>query len=93
MFTHLNTAQKPPKKGDAIVIETKRNKGKKVVLKVSEVVVNSDGHFEVIISKRKNKYFNWNMYHAGDSWVWRVWNLGEVQFTSTTNTMTSLDDL
>ena len=57
MFTHLNTAQKPPKKGDAIVIETKRNKGKKVVLKVSEVVVNSDGHFEVIISKRKKRNF------------------------------------
>lgn len=93
MFTHLNTAQKPPKVGDAIVIETKRNKGSKIVLRVAEVVEMNNGHLEIIISKGKNKYFNWNMYHAGESWVWRVWNLGEVQFTATTNTMTRIDDL
>ena len=92
MFTHLNTAEKPPRKGDAIVIETKRNKGKKVILKVAEVVDCGDG-VEVIVSKGQNKYFNWDMYRSGDSWVWRVWNIGEVQFTATTNTMTRLDDL
>ena len=92
MFTHLNTAQNPPKVGDAIVIETKRNKGNKIILRVAGVVDYGDGK-ELIISKGRNKYFNWNMYHAGESWVWRVWNLGEVQFTATTNTMTKIDDL
>ncbi len=92
MFTHFNTADKPPKSGDTIVIETQRNKGKKVILKVAEVVGYGDGA-EVIVSKGKNKYFNWEMYQSGESWVWRVWNLGEVQFTATTNTMTRLDDL
>ncbi|MEL7293822.1 MAG: hypothetical protein AAGJ67_18120 [Pseudomonadota bacterium] len=92
MFTHLNTAQKPPKKGDVIVIETKRNKGKKVILKVADVVDCGYG-VEVIVSNGQNKYFNWEMFLTGDSWVWRVWNLGEVQFTSITNTMTRIDDL
>ncbi len=92
MFNHLNTAQELPNVGDAIVIETKRNKGKKIILRVAEVIY-VDEHWEIIVSKGRNKYFNWNMYHAGKSWVWRVWNLGEVQFTATTNTMTRIDDL
>ncbi len=92
MFTHLNLAEIAPKAGDAIVIETKRNKGNKIILRIAEVVDCGDGK-ELIISKGKNKYFNWNMYRAGESWVWRVWNIGEVQFTATTNTMTRIDDL
>lgn len=92
MLTHLNIAKNPPRKDDIIIIETKRNKGKKVILKVYDIVKSGDGT-EIIVSKGKNKYFNWGMYWAGDSWVWRVWNLGEIQFTATTNTMTRLDDL
>jgi hypothetical protein len=92
MFNHLNTEQEPPKEGDAIIIETKRNKGNKIVLRVAEVVDCGDGT-ELIVSKGRNKYFNWNMYLSGESWVWRVWNIGQVQFTATTNSMTRIDDL
>lgn len=92
MFNHVNAPDEPPKKGDTIVIETKRNKGRKVILTVDEIV-RMDGCVEVIIQSKRNKYFNWDMYKNGESWVWRVWNLGQITFTASTNTMLSIDDI
>ena len=48
------------------------------------VFVWNDGHFEVIISKRKNKYFN--LFNAGDGFG-ACGILESFNFTSTTNTM------
>ena len=92
MLSHLNSAGVPPKQGDTIVIETKKNKGKKVILTVQEVI-DCDGSVEIIIQKSKNKYFNWEMFRKGESWVWRVWNLGDVAFTASTNSMLKVDDI
>ena len=91
-FSHLNTAEKPPKKGDLLVIETKRNKGAKVAVMVKGVVNLGDG-VEIIIQTGRNKYFNWEMHRNGTSWVWRVWNLGKVTLTSGLNNQTKIDDL
>ncbi|AZU97891.1 hypothetical protein [Vibrio phage LP.1] len=92
ILNHLNLAEECPKSGDVIVIETKRFRGERVVLRVAEVLYNEDGK-EVIVNKSRNKYFNWGMYRSGESWVWRVWNLGQAKLTSSTNTMKKLDDM
>lgn len=91
-FNHLNTAEKPPVAGDVLVIETKRNKGIKVMVHVKEVINNGDSP-EIIIQKGRNKYFIWDMYRDGTGWVWRVWNLGQVTLTSGLNNQTMIDDL
>lgn len=91
MLDVRNTTTEAPKAGDVIVIETKRYKGERVVLRVAEVLNWGDG-CEIVVNKRKNKYFNWGMYLKGESWVWRVWNIGQAKLTASTNTMTNLDD-
>jgi len=92
MFTHLNTATKPPKKGDVIVITTKKSKPKKILVKVKDVI-HIDGDVEIILNKSTNSYFIWSMFHKGESWVWRVWNLGDITLTASTNNTNSLIDL
>ena len=92
MFTHLNTAERPPKKGDVLVITTKKTKPKKILVKVKDVIY-ADGDVEVILNKSTNSYFLWSMFYKGESWVWRVWNLGDVTLTASTNNTNSLYDL
>lgn len=84
-FSSLNTAEKPPKAGDVIVIQRKSDKpSDKIICRVREVVGTSISP-EIILSA-SNDYFIWNMYKSGESWVWRVWNLGPLNLTAITNT-------
>jgi hypothetical protein len=86
-FNSLNTADGPPRVGDLIVIQRKIDKPEERILcKVRELVYGPNG--KKIILSTKNDYFIWNMYRKGESWVWRVWNLGPVKLTEITNTMT-----
>lgn len=84
----LNTADGIPKKGDILIIKTKKSKNKKILCKVKDIV---NGN-ELILNKATNSFFNWDMYRAGESWVWRVWNLGDIEITSSTNSMKSISD-
>lgn len=91
LFSNLNATIAPPKSGDVLVIATKRNKNEKVIVVAKDVLNHSDG-VEVILQKGRNKYFNWNMYLDGSSWVWRVWNLGRIKLTAGLNNTNSLDE-
>lgn len=74
------------KKGSVLVIQRKcDDPSKKYLVKVREVIGSGD-EIEILLSKIKNDYFNWNMYRDGKSWVWRVWVLdGAINITSITN--------
>lgn len=78
---------KVPKVGDTLIIQTKKSKDKKILVQVKDV---TNGN-EVILSNR-NSFYNHGMYYTGESWVWRVWNLGDIQLTSSTNNMVNLID-
>ena len=91
-LNHLNLCVNPPVVGDVLVIETKRNKGEKVLVVVKDVVKSGDG-VEVIIQKGRNKYFNFDMYQDGTGWVWRVWNLGQIKLTSGLNNQNLIDNM
>jgi hypothetical protein len=91
-LNHLNSCVNPPSVGDVLVIETKRNKGEKVLVVVKDVVKSGDG-VEVIIQKGRNKYFNFDMYREGTGWVWRVWNLGQIKLTSGLNNQNLIDNM
>lgn len=71
MLNHLILADAVPKKGDLLIIETKKTK-RRIACFVKDVV-NGD---EVILQKSTNSFFIWSMYQRGESWVWRVWNIG-----------------
>jgi len=89
MLTAINfTDSKKPVKGDVLVIETKKSRGKKLLVSVKDVV-NGD---EIILQKSTNSYFIWNLYESGESWVWRVLNLGQVQLTTSVNNTVQLYD-
>lgn len=79
---------KKPQKGDLLVMETKKSKGKRIAVMVKDVV-NGD---EVILQKSTNSYFIWSLYKSGESWVWRVWNLGQVKPTTSLNNTNQLLD-
>ena len=67
--------------GQALIIQRKRD-GRKIIVKCVEIANDN----EVILSKGKNDYFNFDMYMEGKSWVWRVWVLPcEVELTAITN--------
>jgi hypothetical protein len=88
-LTTLNALDsEKPKNGDLLVIETKKNKGQKIAVMVKDIV-NGD---EVILQKSTNSYFIWSMYLPGESWVWRVWNLGQVKPTTSLNNTNQLLD-
>lgn len=89
MFNHLNLAESIPKRGDVIVITTKKSKNKKILCKVKEVVAGN----ELVLQKSTNSYFIWDMYISGESWVWRVWNLGDIELTASINNTNQLADL
>lgn len=65
--------------GDILVIKRKYC-GKKYIVQCK-----GKTDSEIILSKSKNDYFNFDMYYEGDSWVHRVWNLGSIDITSITN--------
>lgn len=91
-LNYLNLGGDVPKKGNLLIIQTKKSGDKKILVSVKDVIKSGDG-FEIILNKRTNSYFIWNMYMSGESWVWRVWNLGEVTLTASTNNTNSLIDL
>ncbi len=73
-----------PKKGDVLIITTKKSKGKRLLCQVKEVV---NGN-ELILQKSTNSFFNWDMFLKSESWVTSVNNLGDVQTTSSSNCTT-----
>lgn len=77
-----------PKVGDLLVIQTKKSKDEKILASVKDVV---NGN-EVILQKSTNSFYNHDMYYAGESWVWRIWNLGNVSLTASTNSMKQFAD-
>jgi len=85
---HTNFAESAPNIGDVLVIMTKKSGEKKIMCQVKEIV---NGN-EVVLLKSKNAFFNWDMYKSGGSWVWRVWNLGRIQLTTSSNSMDSFSD-
>lgn len=91
-LNHLNLCVNPPKVGDVLVIETKRNKGEKALVVTKDVLFHNDGA-EIIIQKGRNKYFNFDMYLEGTSWVYRVWNLGQIKLTSGLNNQNLIDNM
>jgi len=88
----LNIDIEPPKVGDVLVVRTKKSGEKKILVTVKDVI-KSDGDFEIILNKASNSYFLWAMYMNGESWVSRVWNLGQITLTASTNNTNSLIDL
>ena len=92
ILSHLNTADGVPRKGDALVIRTKKSGDKKILVMVKDVI-KVGGDFEIILNKATNSYFIWSMFGKGESWVWRVWNLGNLTMTASTNNTNSLIDL
>lgn len=89
MLNELNFVNsKKPKKGDVLVMETKKTRGKKLLVSVKDVV---NGN-EVILQKSTNSYFIWDLYLGGESWVWRVWNLGQIKLTTSVNNTVQLYD-
>jgi len=91
-LNHTNLCIDPPKKGDTLIIETKKSKGKKILV-VVKGVINDDESIEIILNKSTNSYFIWSMYLDGSSWVWRVYNLGVITHTASTNNTERLIDL
>jgi len=72
---------------DLLVIQRKRD-DRMIIVKVADVINKSrPGSEEILLSRRKNDYFIWHMYMSGDSWVKRVWNIGQVEITNITNNM------
>lgn len=90
-FNHLNMCESAPKSGDVLAIKTKKSKDKIIMCQVKEVIGKGDG-IEIILQKSTNSFFNWSMYNSGESWVWRVWNLGDVQLTTSVSNMNNFSD-
>jgi hypothetical protein len=88
MFSHLTTCDdvNSIKDGDLLVIQRKSDK-RNIIVQCKKILNRRSGNEEVLISRGKNDYFIWSMYKNGESWVWRVWNLGGVELTNITNTM------
>ena len=91
-LSSLNISMSVPKNGDTLIIRTKKSGDKKILVKVKSVI-KSDGDFEIILNKSTNSYFIWSMYCKGESWVSRVWNLGDITHTASTNNTVGLIDL
>jgi hypothetical protein len=85
-LNHTNLAELAPKAGDTLVIQTKKSGDKKIMCHVKEVVSEGDG-VEIILQRSTNSFFSWDIYISGKSWVWRVWNLGQIQMTTSSNSM------
>lgn len=79
---------KVPKVNDVLVVETKKSKGKRFLVSVKDVV---NGN-EVILQKSTNSFYNHDMYYTGESWVKRIWNLGQIELTTSINNMNQFAD-
>lgn len=87
MLSNLNAAFLVPKKGDLLIIKTKKTK--RLIACVVKDVING----EVLLQKSTNSYFIWSMYMSGESWVWRVWNIGsDIMLTTSLNNTNQLQD-
>ena len=88
ILTHLNTCDDPNsiKDGDLLVIRRKEDK-RDILVQCKEVLNRWSGEEEILLSRKNNDYFIWSMFQKGESWVWRVWNLGDVKLTNITNNM------
>jgi hypothetical protein len=86
-YTNL-CGSKAPRVGDILVIQTKKSKDEKILASVKDIV---NGN-EVILQKSTNSFYNHDMYYAGESWVFRVWNLGNISLTASTNSMKQFAD-
>ena len=91
-FNHLNMAESAPKSGDLLVIKTNKSGSKLISCQVKEVLKVGDD-VEIILQKSTNSFFSWKMYRHGESWVHRVWNLGDIQLNTSSNSMTKFIDL
>lgn len=72
--------------GDLLVIRRKKDK-RNILVQCKKVLNRNTGKEEILLSNKKNDYFIWSMYEKGGSWVWRVWNLGDIELTNITNNM------
>ncbi len=77
-----------PEVNDVLIIETKKSKGKRFLVLVKDVL---DGN-EVVLQKTTNSFYNHDMYYAGESWVYRIWNLGQIELTTSVNNMNQLSE-
>lgn len=85
----LNTCgSKVPKVNDVLVIETKKSKSKRFLVSVKDVV----NHNEVILQMSTNSFYNHDMYYIGESWVNRIWNLGQIELTTSINNLNQFAD-
>lgn len=74
-LNHTNLAElEDIKTGDILALADKS--GNLIVYQCKDILNPGSGKEEVLLSVQDNKYFNWSMYESGESWVWRVWNLG-----------------
>lgn len=75
-----------PKVNDVLIIETKKSKGRRFLVSVKDVV---NGN-EVVLQKSTNSFYNHDMYRVGESWIYRVCNLGQIELTTSVNNMNQL---
>lgn len=88
-LNNLNScASTVPSVNDVLVIETKKNRGKRFLVSVKDVV---NGN-EVILQKSTNSFYNHDMYYAGESWICRLWNLGNLELTTSVSNTNQLAD-
>lgn len=83
MFNHLDSTESISqiKKDQIMVIQRKQDK-RRILVKCAGITNDN----EVLLSKAKNDYFNFDMYMTGESWVWRVWALPtDIEITAITN--------
>jgi len=78
----------PPSKGDVLIIQTRKSGDKKFIVTVKDVV---NGN-EIILQKSTNSFYNHDMYCAGESWVKNIWNLGDVEPTTSINNTNQFAD-
>jgi hypothetical protein len=88
MLNHLNLVSDVStiKSGNLLVIQRKKD-NRKIIVKCAYILNRGTGKEEIILSKKNNDYFIWDMYIKGKSWVFKVWNLGDVEITNITNNM------
>ena len=83
MLNHMDLilSIKNIKKGQLLVIQRKQD-DRRILVRCADKTNDN----EVLLSKAKNDYFNFDMYMTGDSWVWRVWALpSDIEITAITN--------
>jgi len=83
MFDHMDSVSsiRSIRKGQLLVITRKQDK-RRILVKCAGITNEN----EVLLSIGKNDYFNFDMFLAGESWVWRVWAIpNDIEITAITN--------